>query len=89
MHHNVDGESFNCIDYIPHTSSETLGFIEQLSLSPKKIEYPETCGEFNSDKHYFDTLSLVLSSTFETKNRISFFLNFILPMLKKRARCLI
>ncbi|MCA0457077.1 MAG: class I SAM-dependent methyltransferase [Chloroflexi bacterium] len=45
------------------------------------IEHPSIFGTFNSEQHYFKTLSLVLSSTHETRNRIEFCLNKILPLI--------
>lgn len=45
------------------------------------IENPYILGKFNSEQHYLKTLRLVLSSTHETRNRIVFCLNEILPLI--------
>lgn len=45
------------------------------------INSPHIFGKFNDEQHYLDTLSFVLSSTHETRNRILFCLNEILPSI--------
>ena len=45
------------------------------------IECPDVFGKFNNEQHYLKTLNLVLSSTNETRNRILFCLNEILPLI--------
>lgn len=45
------------------------------------IECPDVFGKFNNEQHYLKTLNLVLSSTHETRNRILFCLNEILPLI--------
>lgn len=54
----------------------------------KTIELPNIFGTFNSEQHYLKTLSLVLSSTHETRNRIVFCLNEILPLIPKEGSLL-
>lgn len=55
--------------------------LKTLSDFSKTIESPHILGKFNNEQHYLQTLRLVLSSTHETYNRITFFLNKILPKL--------
>lgn len=59
----------------------TKEHLKKLSDFSKTIENPFIWGKFNSEQHYLNTLGLVLSSTHETRNRISFFLNKIIPEL--------
>lgn len=54
----------------------------------KTIEIPNIFGTFNSEQHYLKTLSLVLSSTHETRNRIVFCLNEILPLIPEEGSLL-
>jgi SAM-dependent methyltransferase len=81
---------FDLLDYqlFSHNSYEkyeinalTKEDLKKLADFSETIEKPYLLGKFNSEQHYLNTLSLVLSSTDETRNRISFFLNKILPEL--------
>lgn len=55
--------------------------LQKLSEFSKTIESPSIFGKFNNEQHYLDTLHLVLSSTHETRNRVLFCLNEILPQV--------
>lgn len=58
-------------------TNDKLIFLEHFS---KQIDQPLVPGQFNNEKHYLETLKLVLESTHETRARINFYLNEILPM---------
>lgn len=66
-------------------TSENLSSQQEAS---KFIEKPLVAGTFNSEKHYLDTLALVLNSTNETRNRIIFLLNKILPYVTHKQSLL-
>ena len=55
-----------------------------LAAEAETIATPCIYGRFLNDEHYLKTLSLVLNSTHETRNRIIFFLKAILPKLKEK-----
>jgi 2-polyprenyl-3-methyl-5-hydroxy-6-metoxy-1,4-benzoquinol methylase len=55
--------------------------LEKLAAFSTTIAEPFIIGKFNDEEHYLKTLKLALSSTLETRNRILFFLNVILPMI--------
>lgn len=84
---NVHNHTFDCnlytaIDDNKYLIDElTMENLQHLSDFSKTIENPYVLGKFNSEQHYLNTLSLVLNSTHETRNRISFFLNEVLPEL--------
>jgi len=62
--------------------------LQRLSDFSKTIDEPLVYGAFNSEKHYLNTLKLVLDSTNETSNRINFFQKKVLPSIKKSRRFL-
>lgn len=73
---------------IAHPHSEQLAmdelseeYLQKQADFSKTIESPVIFGKFNSEHHYLNTLKLVLSSTHETRNRILFCLNEILPQI--------
>lgn len=55
--------------------------LQKLTSFSKTIETPNVVGQFNNEQHYLKSLRLILSSTYETHNRILFFLNEILPIV--------
>lgn len=69
-------------DYEHYVINElTKKHLQKQAEFSETIESPYIFGKFNSEQHYLKTLSLVLSSTNETRNRILFFLNEILPLI--------
>lgn len=58
---------------------ERLTYLENAS---KKLELPETFGQFSSESHYLKTVDLFIKATEETRNRGIFFLQEVLPRLK-------
>lgn len=62
--------------------------LKKLANFSENIESPFILGKFNNENHYLDTLVLVLSSTHETHNRVSFILNEILPGLPEHGSLL-
>lgn len=70
------------------TDTIPQNLLNHLSLFAETIEEPQIIGDFNNEKHYLDTLKLVLDSTNETENRIWFFLKEILPTLTSKNRLL-
>ena len=55
--------------------------LRKLAHFSRTIETPKIPGKFNNEEHYLKTLSLVLESTHETRNRILFFLKEVLPVI--------
>lgn len=68
--------------YQNHGNELTREKLQKYALFAQTIEDPLTYGKFQNEKHYLDTLHLVLESTLETRNRILFFLKKMLPLLK-------
>lgn len=62
--------------------------LKNLVALANAIEEPHIFGKFNNEEHYLKTLSLVLSSTHETRNRILFFLKDILPIITSKKSLL-
>lgn len=76
-------------DYYKHAINElTYKNLQKWSDFSKTIEVPFRLGKFNNESHYLKTLSLVLGSTHETRNRILFFLNEILPVVQPQGSIL-
>ncbi|MBA2648674.1 MAG: methyltransferase domain-containing protein [Legionella sp.] len=55
--------------------------LTKLAELAETIEEPYLIGHFNNEQHYLKTLELVLNSTMETRNRIIFFEQEIVPTL--------
>lgn len=55
----------------------------KLSKQSKRLEVPSLYGKFLNDRHYMETLDLILSSTDETIHRGLFYSKKILPHLEK------
>jgi SAM-dependent methyltransferase len=75
-------------EYCRDASNETHEHLEKLSDFSKTIEFPPILGTFKSEEHYLKTLKLVLASTHETRNRVLFFLNEILPLIPMESSLL-
>ncbi|MBA2650641.1 MAG: class I SAM-dependent methyltransferase [Tatlockia sp.] len=82
--------SFNYLNYQLITSNDYYKYaideltkenLQKWSNFSKTIEIPFKLGKFNNEEHYLKTLRLVLASTHETRNRILFFVNEILPVI--------
>lgn len=78
----IDQKNTNVIDEL------TPNKLQNLAEFSKNIEKPSVFGEFNNKRHYLDTLRFVLSSTHETRNRILFCLNEILPQVPSQSSML-
>jgi len=62
--------------------------LKELSNLSEMIVEPKVMGIFEDEKHYLDTLELVLNSTNETSNRLAFFKNIITPSVSKKEHVL-
>lgn len=71
-----------------HSKTLSQEQLEHLSVFAETIEESAIMGDFNNEKHYLDTLKLVLDSTNETENRIIFFQEKILPQTEYKRRLL-
>lgn len=54
----------------------------------KSLEIPHVFGTFNNDQHYLETLRFVLASTHETRNRVLFCVEKILPLIPNEGSLL-
>jgi len=81
--------------FVAHTNPEqyvtdelTQEHLQKQADFSETINSPNIFGKFNDEQHYLNTLSLVLSSTHETRNRILFCLNEVLPLISANGSLL-